>query len=209
MMNTDEFSERWTPEPFSGCWLWIGNSNGRYGQIRTDNKNVSAHRLSWQLFKGDIPLGKQVLHRCDTPSCVNPEHLFLGTPSDNTRDSMKKGRYFRPYGERSGAAKLTEKQVEEIRGLIAAGIRQDEIAKQFGVNKSRITSIKKGTSWKHTHRNNDYAGEVPLIINTDENKIHKLQKTRRQTGRSVGKKRHALYAVTAGKQIRIGLKLRS
>lgn len=79
----------------TGCWVWTGtmqNSKG-YGSIYYDRKNERVHRVSYKLFIGPIPDGLFVLHRCDNPPCINPEHLFLGTPMDNTRDCLSKGRF--------------------------------------------------------------------------------------------------------------------
>lgn len=76
------------------CWLWIASvgSNNGYGCIKFEGKTQQAHRVSWKLRHGEIPAGMLVLHRCDIPLCVNPEHLFLGTQSDNMRDCRDKGR---------------------------------------------------------------------------------------------------------------------
>lgn len=102
----DRFNEKWIPEPFSGCWLWTGGIMvGGYGQIFIRNRIEGgklfdgAHRVSWKLFRGEILDGLRVCHKCDTPSCVNPDHLFLGTAAENTHDSIKKGRFvFKPEG---------------------------------------------------------------------------------------------------------------
>ncbi len=93
-MIPEHFSDAYVPEPNSGCWLWIRSTNiNGYGQAYVNKAKLMAHRYAWQLFKGEIPKGIQVLHSCDTPSCVNPEHLYLGTHHDNMRDRKEKGRY--------------------------------------------------------------------------------------------------------------------
>ena len=104
-MTVEQFNERYAPEPYSGCWLWMGavNQNG-YGTWSGDK----AHRISWRLHQGEIPKGMCVLHKCDVRVCVNPQHLFIGTIADNNRDAINKGRVVYP-GERHGSAKLTNR----------------------------------------------------------------------------------------------------
>lgn len=87
------FEAKIEPEPNTGCWLWVASVNAcGYGTIGVHGKSVLAHRVAWTLYRGEIPVGMCVLHICDTPPCVNPAHLFLGTPRDNAVDRQKKGR---------------------------------------------------------------------------------------------------------------------
>lgn len=93
------------PEPNSGCWLWIGGCHERgYGQLRVGHTCVRASRLAYSLWKGYVPDGELVCHSCDTPSCINPDHLFLGTHSSNAIDAAKKGRGGNQYGYGFGPA---------------------------------------------------------------------------------------------------------
>lgn len=129
------------------CWWWTAGVNETgYGRIQTKNGPSRAHRISYELHKGPIPQGMGVLHRCDQPGCVNPDHLFLGTPADNAADREAKGRNRPPRGEGQRSAKLTENQVREIR---AASGKQRDIAKRFGVTQANVWAILARKTWAH------------------------------------------------------------
>ena len=134
------------PVTESGCWLWTANT-GRdgYGKIKVNKHTVRAHRFSWEVHCGPIPNGLQVLHRCDVPCCVNPDHLFLGTNIDNVSDCVKKDRHAR--GNRNGSAILTDDDITAIR-KIGRTVPQRVIAKQFGVNRGHISKILSMKLWK-------------------------------------------------------------
>lgn len=134
----------------SGCWVWNGprfEKRGGYGCFTMRPAGIRlkrAHRQAWELFRGPIPAGVNVLHSCDNPSCVNPEHLFLGGQAMNMADKVAKGR--QNYGERHGRRKLTEAQ--------AIAIRNDprsyaDIATAVGVSIATISDIKCARSWQH------------------------------------------------------------
>jgi hypothetical protein len=122
-----------------------------YGELNVDGRPVYAHRLVLDLVGRPLRAGEWSLHRCDTPSCVNPAHLFAGTHLDNMRDMEAKGRrgYTGSPGERHPMAKLTEEIVRDIRGALARGASGAELGRQHGVTKSTISAIKHRRSWAH------------------------------------------------------------
>lgn len=130
------------------CWIWNGYKNQRgYGYIKVIGKFIQTHRMSWVMHYGDIPEGLCVLHKCDNPSCVRPDHLFIGTFHDNTLDAMKKGRICK--GEQVGISKLKEWQVLKIRSLYLEGISITNIAKRFAMSRAETSKIIHRNVWKH------------------------------------------------------------
>ncbi len=126
----------------NGCWDWNGSVlKGGYAIAKYETKQIPAHRFSWLLHKGEIPKGIWVLHTCDNRRCTNPEHLYLGTLTDNVKDMMDRKRNF-------VRNKLTKDQVIEIRGKLALGITANHLAKVYGVTHTCIASIKYGRTWK-------------------------------------------------------------
>jgi hypothetical protein len=151
------------------CWSWIGalDSYG-YGCILFDytttgkQQKVRAHRLSWILHNGPIDEGLLICHRCDNRACVRPDHLFLGTYADNSRDMVAKGRSAtgnrtgtrlyperRPRGENNKKAVLTEERVRYIRDQVCGGRSDRSIARELGVTAGTIFSVRTGRTWRH------------------------------------------------------------
>lgn len=137
-----------------GCWEWTGycfHGLG-YGMIRRpgDNGRLLTHRVSWEMAYGAIPAGLLVCHRCDNRKCVRPDHLFLGTHKDNTRDMVSKGRHC--HGTAIHNAKLDPEKVHAAREALARGERPTAIARRFGVRHTAITNLlptAKRRTWAH------------------------------------------------------------
>lgn len=141
--------------PYLGrCWVWTANtSEDGYGQIKEGSpsrKQFRAHRLSYEMHQKRIPEGLCVLHKCDNPPCVNPEHLFVGTRKDNSDDMEEKGRAVHAKGESHGSAKLTEEKISEIRRDYVRGSRthgQPALARKYDVNQTTIGVIVRRKTW--------------------------------------------------------------
>jgi len=133
------------------CWLWTGalDSSGRYGWFTVESgKMVTAHRYAYELAHGAIPSGNYVLHTCDTPACVRPEHLFLGTNQDNSDDKVAKRRH--GFGESHPRAKLTDEEVRAIRSSYErGGVSQMALAAEYGVHQSIISDVIRHVLWRH------------------------------------------------------------
>lgn len=136
-----------------GCWEFIGHRDAHgYGRVAIgtgERRGLSllAHRVAWELTNGPIPADRHVLHRCDNPPCVRPDHLFLGDQRANNTDRDSKGRV--RHGSTHRSAKLTEHDVSEIRMLAAAGLMtQRQIAELFGVSHGAVSDLLRGLTWK-------------------------------------------------------------
>jgi hypothetical protein len=135
------------------CWPWIAairkESEG-YGAFWLNGRHHPAHKIAWQLTKGEVPKGIVVCHKCDNPRCCNPKHLFLGTPKENNDDKVKKKRH--TFGKNNGNAKLSDDAVAEIRRLKPPGPTpkglKTVLAKRFGVRPGTIYDVWR-RSWKH------------------------------------------------------------
>jgi len=141
------------PEPNTGCHLWTGGyQTSGYGAVSYSRDGIKywkqAHRFSWEVQRGPIPEEMQVCHKCDNPACVNVEHLFLGTNSDNMRDAVAKGRHGgrKRRGENHPLAKLSDAQALEIRSSLERGV---DLAKRYGVSPATICVIRRGTARRH------------------------------------------------------------
>jgi hypothetical protein len=135
------------------CWLWTAakDETGR-GYFNVNQKAKRVHRLSYEMHKGPIPNGLLVCHTCDVPSCVNPDHLFLGTNAENMRDmgNKKRSKFHKVkfMGTKHGMSKLTDEDVLEIRSRYRFG-NGHKLAKEFGISTSVISAIVNNKIWKH------------------------------------------------------------
>jgi hypothetical protein len=133
------------------CWTWTGYRTPRgYGRLQRNGVGLLAHRVSYELEHGSIPAGLHVCHHCDNPSCVRPSHLFLGDAKANLADMTAKGRRRSnpPVGEAHSSSKLTAAIVVDVLRLRGV-VPQRDLAKRYGVVKSTIANIHRGTTWKH------------------------------------------------------------
>lgn len=140
----EKFEQRFRVTP--GCWVWThGLDNNGYGKITYKSATTRAHRISYELYIAEIPSGLHVLHRCDNPACVNPDHLFIGTHADNMRDKTKKGRAIGAHpGESHHKAKLTVEKVLKIRGDAR---NPTQMACEYNVDRKTICAVLSRKSW--------------------------------------------------------------
>ena len=148
----ERFERFVSPEPNTGCWLWLGATVGRgYGVFGVAPKDVRlSHRWLWEQTRGPIPAGMDLCHRCDTPACVNPGHLFVGTRRENVLDMWRKGRA-KPSGLKGEAhprAILSEARVREIRSRRAQGETLKALGLEFGTAMTNIHRICARQTWR-------------------------------------------------------------
>lgn len=128
----------------SGCWIFEGAwTSAGYGNVGFGGKNWLAHRLSYSILVEPLSASDFLCHKCDTPACVNPDHLFIGTPADNSGDMVRKQRHV--FGEKQHKARLTVGAVREIR---ASKLTDVELAEKFGVCRATVTYARNGKTWK-------------------------------------------------------------
>jgi hypothetical protein len=144
----DRFDAYFPKDGGEGCWEWKGSTSRGYGVLKVGKGPKLAHRLAWEVYRGELPDGAHVLHRCDNPRCVRPEHLFIGDQVSNMADKMAKKRH--RYGVSRGAAhgrtKLTDEQVKEIRATVGPARL---LAAKFGISMSSVQMIRSGQTWRH------------------------------------------------------------
>jgi hypothetical protein len=157
MTIEDRFLAQCSPEPNTGCWLWDGALDAYgYGRFFAAGYQNKAHRVSYELFKGPVPVienakrhGTCVLHTCDVRSCVNPDHLYAGTQNQNLRDMTVRGRRRTSLPGMNHNVKLTPQDIPQIRRLHADGHSYGSIGRRFGVDHKSIQHIIAGRSWRH------------------------------------------------------------
>lgn len=144
----NNFYDNTMPVTETGCIIWMrSTTRAGYGRVSgADGKQVLAHRLSYKMKFGEIPAGKMVCHRCDTPSCVNPDHLFLGTAAQNMADMVRKKRS--ASGTRNAGSKFNGRDVTQIKAMLAGcNMTQQQIANKFNVHQTTISKIKLGLTY--------------------------------------------------------------
>lgn len=138
----------------NNCWIWKGTKDiSGYGEIIDfeNRKKKKSHRFTYELFKGEIPKDKFVLHKCDVRSCCNPDHLWIGNQSDNIKDATEKNRMKNQFQSQEGHwnHKLKTEEVREIKRLNQEGMKAKKLSEKFSVHVETIRDILKGRTWRH------------------------------------------------------------
>lgn len=151
-MEKERFFKKIRNNLETGCWDWTAciRSKFGYGGMKYDGRLQDAHRISWQIHNGPIPEGMYVLHSCDRPICVNPDHLYLGSPRDNVMDAINKGRFVifgkemtQSKGRRIAEKALSDSQVEEIKRLSKRDMSNEAIGIVLGLNGKRVYDVRR------------------------------------------------------------------
>lgn len=139
----ERFDEKYVIDDTTNCWNWTASkwAGGRYGKIHSDKirGDVAAHRISYEIHKGEIPKGMEILHECDNSLCVNPDHLRIGTHQDNMNDMVKRKRH--GAGERHNKCKITDAQVLEMIKLKNEGIMLKDIAPMYNIHSATVSRL--------------------------------------------------------------------
>lgn len=205
----------------SDCWLWQRRrTKFGYGELSFEGRHVTAHRLSYELANGPPPAGARVLHRCDNPPCVNPEHLFVGSQADNVKDMDLKGRRRTARGDASGArtrpdrrprgvrqwnAQLTDEQVMTLRARYDAGASAYEIAGELGVHPDTAWRAATGQQWAHlpgySARTGRRTGMIHHHAKLDDEKVIEIRRRvaageeQEAVGTFFGVSQHCIWSV--------------
>lgn len=148
---SERFDEKWEAVTESGCYIWTGAvSRTGYGSFRASRKIVTAHRFAYERIYGEQP-NKYICHKCDTPLCVNPSHMFSGDQYANMKDMSTKGRRGGPLGKAhhfSGSGIQRKLALEQAKTVLTSDLSTRELAAMFGVSFGAINAIRSGKSWK-------------------------------------------------------------
>jgi len=159
-------------EGMTPCLLWTGKlDKDGYGKFHIDGKAIRAHRYAYREWRGELLPNHVIMHRCDVPNCVNPEHLSQGTVKDNNRDMFRKGRNMNFRGEKNPMNKLNEYQVQKIRSFYAAGLSKSELARTFDVSPRQIYNIVNHLNWKKLDDKLDSQDATVVVSEYDPNRV--------------------------------------